>query len=166
MTETFQEYTARMLSLAAGADPFEILAATPSTIAGLIAGRAAADLQRSPGPKRWSIAQIVGHLADSEIVFAYRVRMILSASGVAIQAFNQDAWSRSQHAESSDAHRSLALFRAIRESMLPLLGGLNAEELERYGMHAERGKETLRHMISLYAGHDRNHVAQIERLLA
>ena len=165
MIETFQEYTARLLSLSAGADPFEVLATTPRTIAGWIAGRSAADLQRPRVPGRWSVAQIVAHLADAEIVFAYRVRMILSAPGTAIQAFDQDAWSRVQHAETSDAHRSLALFTAIRESMLPLLRGLNDDELERYGMHAERGKESVRHLLALYAGHDRNHLAQIERQL-
>jgi len=165
MTETFQEYTARLLSLSAGADPFEVLAATPHTIAGWIAGRSTSDLQRAPSPGRWSVAQIVAHLADAEIVFAYRVRMILSSSGTPIQAFDQDAWSRVQHAESSDPRRSLALFTAIRESMLPLLRGLNDDELERYGMHAERGKESVRHLLALYAGHDRNHLAQIERQL-
>ena len=165
ITETFQEYTARLLSLSAGADPFEVLGSTPSTIARWIAGRSAADLQRSPAPGRWSVAQIVAHLADSEIVFAYRVRMILASPGTAIQAYDQDAWSRAQRAEASDPRRSLALFTAIRESMLPLLRGLNGEELERYGLHAERGKESVRHLLALYAGHDRNHLAQIERLL-
>jgi hypothetical protein len=111
------------------------------------------------------VAQIVAHLADSEIVFAYRLRMILAAPGSPIQAYDQDAWSRVQHAETSDAHLSVALFSAIRESTVRLLRGLNAEELERYGIHAERGKETVRHLLALYAGHDRNHLAQIERLL-
>jgi uncharacterized damage-inducible protein DinB len=165
MIETFQEYTARLLSLSAGADPFEVLATTPGTIAGWIAGRSQADLQRPRLPGKWSAAQIVAHLADSEIVFAYRVRMILSASGTEIQAYDQDAWSRAQRAGTSDAHRSLALFTAIRESMLPLLRGLSDDELERHGMHAERGKESLRHLLALYAGHDRNHLAQIERQL-
>lgn len=165
ITETFQEYTARLLSLSAGADPFEVLGSTPATIAAWIDGRAAAGLQRSPAPGRWSVAQIVAHLADSEIVFAYRVRMILAAPGTAIQAYDQDAWSRAQHAETSDAHRSLKLFTAIRESMLPLLRGLNGEELDRYGLHVERGRESVRHLLALYAGHDRNHLAQIERQL-
>jgi uncharacterized damage-inducible protein DinB len=165
MSETFQEYGARMLSLSAGADPFDVLASTPATIAGWIAGRRPEDLQRQPAPGRWSVAEIVGHLADSEIVFAYRVRMILASPGTAIQAFDQDAWSRAQHADRSDPQRSLALFAAIRESMLPLLRGLNDEELDRYGMHTERGKESIRHLLALYAGHDRNHLAQIERLL-
>ena len=165
ITETFQEYTARMLSLSAGADPFEILGSTPAVIATLIGGRGVADLRRSPEPGRWSVTQIVGHLADSEIVFAYRIRMILASPGTPIQAYDQDAWSRAQHAESSDAQRSLALFTAIRQSMVPLLRGLGAEELERCGIHSERGKESVRHLIALYAGHDRNHLAQIERLL-
>jgi hypothetical protein len=166
MIETFQEYTARLLALSAGADPFEVLSTTPATIARLIAGRSAAELRRSSGADRWSVAQIVAHLADSEIVFAYRVRMILASPGVAIQAYDQDAWSRAQRAESSDPQRSLALFTAIRDSMLPLLRRLGAEELDRYGIHAERGQESIRHLLALYAGHDRNHLAQIERLLA
>ena len=163
MNETFEEYTARLLSLSAGADPFEVLAATPRTIAAWIAGRSAGDLRRPPSPGKWSVAQILAHLADSEIVFAYRVRMILSCSGTPIQAYDQDAWSRAQRAEASDPQRSLALFTAIRESMLPLLRGLNGEDLDRYGLHAERGKESVRHLLALYAGHDRNHLAQIER---
>jgi uncharacterized damage-inducible protein DinB len=165
MTETFEEYTARLLSLSAGADPIDVLGSTAPAIGALIAGRSADELRRSPSSSRWSIAQIVAHLADSEIVFAYRVRMILASPGTEIQAYDQDAWSRAQHAERSDPQRSLALFTAIRESMLPLLRGLTDEELDRYGMHAERGKETVRHLLALYAGHDRNHLAQIERLL-
>ena len=166
MTETFQEYTARLLALAAGADPFDVLAATAPRIGRAIAGRRTEDLQWSPAPGRWSIARIVAHLADSEIVFAYRVRMILSAPGTAIQAYDQDAWDRVQRSDKSDAHASLALFAAVRPATLRLLRSLNEEELERYGMHAERGKESVRHLLSLYAGHDRNHLAQIDRLLA
>ncbi|HET7696910.1 MAG TPA: DinB family protein [Vicinamibacterales bacterium] len=165
IVETFEQYTARLLALSAGADPVEVLASTPATIARSIHGRSAAALQRSPGPGRWSAAQIVAHLADAEIVFAYRLRMILAAPGTAIQAYDQDAWSRVQRAESSDAQQSLALFAAIRESTVRLVRGLGAEELDRYGIHAERGRESVRHLLALYAGHDRNHLAQIERLL-
>ena len=96
ITETFQEYTARLLALSAGSDPLAVLASTPATVARLIAGRTRASLQRSPAPGRWSVAQIVAHLADSEIVFAYRIRMILASPGTAIQAYDQDAWSRAQ----------------------------------------------------------------------
>lgn len=88
MKETFQEYTARMLSLAEGVDPLSVLVTTPARIGTLLMGRSPADLRWTPEPGRWSIAEIALHLADVEIVFAYRVRMILSAPGTPIQAFN------------------------------------------------------------------------------
>src|SRR4051812_41245689 len=109
MPETFEQYTARMLSLAEGSEPLLDLASTPARLGALIARRTAVDLQWSPDPARWSIAQIVSHLADSEIVFAYRVRMILSAPGTGIQAFDQNAWCSVQRAEASDAFDALAL---------------------------------------------------------
>ncbi len=166
MRETFAQYTARMLSLAAGAEPLDILSSTAATIGRLITGRSTAELQRQPSPGRWSIAQIVSHLADSEIVFAFRVRQILAAPGGPIQAFDQDAWVDSQHAASSDAFASLSLFAALRVANLALLRGLTDEERRRVGVHAERGDESLAHMMPLYAGHDRNHLAQVERILA
>jgi hypothetical protein len=165
MPETFQEYTARLLSLAEGRDPFEVLATTADRIEQMIDGRRREDLSRAPAPGAWSVAEIVSHLADSEIVFAYRVRMILSTPGTPIQAYNQDNWSKAVRAAESDPRDSLALFRAVRTSMLRLLRGLGDEELDRFGLHAERGKESVRHLIRLYAGHDRNHLAQIERLV-
>ena len=165
MTETPQQYTARMLSLAEGLDPFVVLATTPGSVGALLAGRTTTEVQRTPGPGRWSIAQIVSHLADVEIVLAYRLRMILSAPDGPIQAFDQDAWVTSQHADRSDAHLSLALFAAIRASTVRLLGSLTDEELDRFGMHAERGQESIRHIMRMTTGHDRNHLGQIERLL-
>jgi hypothetical protein len=166
MKETFQEYTARMLSLAEGSDPLTILADTPARIGALVAGRSPGDLRWTPKAGQWSIAEIVLHLADVEIVFAYRVRMILSSPGTPIQAFDQAAFVHAQHAQDRDPFESLTLMTALRASMVTLLRGLTNEEFDRYGMHAERGKESVRHMVRMLAGHDRNHLAQIERLLA
>jgi len=165
VTETFQEYSARLLSYSSDKDPLAVLASTPARIGALIAGRGAQDLQWSPAPARWSVAQIVAHLSDAEVVGAYRFRMVLAQSGTPLQAFDQNAWAREMKYERRDAHASLALFAAVRRSLLPLLDGLSDAELERYGMHAERGKESVRHLIALYAGHDLNHLGQIERLL-
>lgn len=164
MNETFQEYSARMLSLSAGKDPLAVLEATPVRIASLITGRDPGALRRSPAPGRWSVAQIIAHLADAEIVGAYRFRMILAAPGTPIQAFDQDDWARAMKYEAADPRASLALFESVRAAQLRLWRGLNDEELDRFGIHAERGKESVRHLLSLYAGHDLNHLAQIERL--
>jgi tRNA-binding protein len=166
MTETFQQYIDRMLALAGDDEPLGVLAATPARIGALIAKRPAADLQRTPEPGRWSIAEIVSHLADAEIVLAYRMRMILSSPGTAIQAFDQNAFVRSQQAGSTDAFESLALFGSLRRANLRVFRRLSGEELDRFGVHAERGQESLRHLQRMHAGHDRNHLAQIERLIA
>ncbi|HWJ56323.1 MAG TPA: DinB family protein, partial [Vicinamibacterales bacterium] len=155
MRETFAEYQARLLALAEGADPIAVLAATPGEIACAIAGRAAADLRWSPEPSRWSIAQILSHLADSEIVLAYRLRMILSTPGTPIQAFDQDRWSRAQQSEASDAFASLSLFAALRLATVELLRRVTPEERERFGVHAERGDESIGLLMRLHAGHDR-----------
>jgi len=166
VSETFQEYSARLLSLSKGKDGLSILGETPGRIGALIAGRSVEDLRWTTSPSRWSIAQIVAHLADAEIVGAYRFRMTLGAPGTPIQAFDQDAWAREMDYATRDATASLALFSGVRASLLPLVRGLDDEKLDRFGIHAERGKESVRHLISLYAGHDLNHLAQIERLIA
>jgi tRNA-binding protein len=166
VTETFAEYSARLMSYAADTEPRDVLATTAARIGALIAGRSADDLRWSPSPGRWSIAQIVTHLSDAEIVAAYRFRMILAHPGTPIQAFDQNDWAREMHYESRDAHASLALFTAVRRSLLSLVRSLADDQLDRYGMHAERGQESVRALISLYAGHDLNHLGQIERLLA
>jgi tRNA-binding EMAP/Myf-like protein len=166
VTETFEQYTARLIGLSAGKDPRAVLGSTAARIGALIAGRSAGDLAWSPAAGRWSIAQIVTHLADAEIVSAYRFRMILAAPGTDLQAFDQSVWAREMHYERADAHASLALFAAVRASLLRLVRDLDDERLDRFGLHPERGKESIRHLLNLYAGHDLNHVAQIERLVA
>lgn len=166
MAETFEQYTARMLACAGDGNPRLVLQRTARRIGALIATRTDAELRWKPSPDRWSIAQILAHLADAEVVSAYRVRMILSASGTPIQAFDQNAWARELDSENRDACASLALFKALRTSLLALLENADEDTLERFGLHAERGKETIRHLLRLYAGHDVNHLQQIERLLA
>jgi tRNA-binding protein len=165
VSETFQEYTDRLLSLSRGKDPLAVLGASASRIGALIAGRSAEDLHWTTAPTRWSIAQIVTHLADAEVVAAYRFRMILAAPGTPIQAFDQDGWAREMVYESRDPAASLGLFTALRTAQLQLVRGLGDDKLDRFGIHAERGQESIRYLLSLYAGHDLNHLSQIERLI-
>ena len=166
MSETFQEYSARLMSLSAGKDGLAVLASTPARIGALVAGRSLADLRWTPTPGRWSIAEIIAHLGDAEIVGAYRMRAILAAPGTPLQAYDQNDWMRAQRHASSDPHTSLAFFAGLRAAQVRFLRNLGDEELDRFGVHAERGKESLRQLIGLYAGHDLNHLGQIERLIA
>jgi len=165
MTETPQQYIARMLAFVGTREPVGVLRGTASAIAVAIAERPAAELRWTSSPERWSAAAIVAHLADAEIVASYRLRMILASPGVAIQAFDQNAWAAAFRYNDQDASASLAIFRTLRESWLKLLSGMDDSCLDRYGVHEERGRETVRHLLRLYAGHDLNHLQQIARIL-
>src|SRR3954468_16674264 len=92
MAETAQQYIDRILSCLGTREPLEVLHETGASIQALIERRTDEDLHWTTAPSRWSAAAIVAHLADAEIVASYRIRLILSSSGTAIQAFDQNAW--------------------------------------------------------------------------
>ncbi|HZO20608.1 MAG TPA: DinB family protein, partial [Gemmatimonadaceae bacterium] len=110
--------------------------------------------------------EIMAHLADAEIVASWRIRSIIARDGVPVQAFDQDDWSRHLRYDGVDPAESIDLFDVTRTANLRLLRRVDPKRLENHGMHAERGKETISHLIRLYAGHDLNHLRQIEELAA
>ena len=166
MPETPQEYIRRILATLGGQPPLKIQAATPRKLARMIARASAAKLRKRPAPGKWSAGEILAHLADSEIVIGWRMRQILGAPGTPIQAYDQDAWAAAGHYEKRDARKSLEQFRVVREANLALLKSLTAEQWKHHGMHAERGVETIEHITCMIAGHDLNHLGQIERIVA
>jgi len=154
-----------MLGKAEGQDALKILAATSRKLDRLLKGVPAAKLRKRPAPGKWSVVEILAHLADSELARGWRMRQILSAPGTTLQAFDQDAWAASCHYEKRDPRKSLALFHALRETDLALLKSLSPDQWKCHGMHAERGVETIEHICRMNAGHDLNHLAQIERIV-
>jgi hypothetical protein len=165
MNETPEQYIKRILGNLDERDPLAVQAATAGAIERLTEKAPAEKLRERPAPEQWSVGEILAHLAEAEIVLGWRVRSILGAPGTPLQAFDQDAWARSGNYRGRDPKKSLALFRALREANLDLYSALSPEQWEHYGMHAERGKETLKHIVRLMAGHDLNHLKQIERIL-
>jgi hypothetical protein len=163
--ETISEYKARINSYHAGTDPLVLQAKAPDTLAALVEGVSTEDLGKRPMPLKWSIREIVAHLADDELVGAYRIRLILSAPGTEIQAFDQDVWARTGRYGTADVKESISVYRLLRRENLKLLRSLNAEEWDMFGVHAERGIESLRDIALYFAGHDINHFLQIESIL-
>lgn len=109
---------------------------------------------------------MVAHLADCEIAFSFRLRQTLAGPGegqteVTIQPFDQTAWSR--HYANYDLPSALALYRALREWNLKLIGGLSEAELRSQTMHPERGPLTFRNILETMAGHDLHHLAQLQQ---
>lgn len=166
MQETPQQYTQRMLGNSRGQDPIKVLSATPRKLASLTKGVSAARLRKRPEPHKWSAAEILAHLADAELVIGWRVRLILGAPGTPIQAFDQDSWVTALHYDKRDPRLSLAQMRAVREANVALYKSLTPEQWKHFGMHSERGQESVEHIVRMIAGHDINHIQQIERILA
>jgi hypothetical protein len=161
MKETVQQYIARILGNVAGRNPLAVQRATAKKLATLTRGLSPGQLRRKPAPGKWSIAEILAHLADAELVTAYRLRMILNTPRTPIQAYDQDVWAANGQYARQPAQRSLAEFRTLREKNLALLRAIPRTHWQRYGMHSERGKETLTRVTQMMAGHDLNHLQQI-----
>lgn len=163
--ETPQQYTERLLGYLGDKDPFKILSSTPKKIRAYIDAVSRATLYRKPAPNKWSIAEIIAHLAETELVMGWRYRSIAENNGVRIQAFEQDEWAKNSRYASCKVEEMFELFHILRKANLAFLKGLPKDKLEHYGMHEERGKETIAHIIRLEAGHDLNHLLQIEKIL-
>jgi hypothetical protein len=166
MKETPQAYIQRMLSYVGGRDPLDIQAQTPKELERLIAGASATRLRQRPAPGKWSVAEILAHLADVEIVVSWRIRAILGAPGTPMQAMDQDAWVTAGHYDKRDPRKSVEVFRVLRETNLALFETLTPEQWKHQGIHSERGAETVEHIVRLYAGHDLNHTRQVEQIVA
>ncbi len=163
--ETPAEYTRRILEYAEGKDAWSILETTAGQLRELVSSTPADVLRRRPAPGRWSPAEIIAHLADAEIVVSYRFRTIIAHNGAAMQAFDQDEWAANLGYETADPGESVDLFEATRTANLRLLRRVDPRLHDNYGMHSERGRESVSHMIRLYAGHDLNHLKQIETMV-
>src|SRR5882724_4450218 len=121
MQETAQQYTQRLLSYSEGKDTLRLQQAAPKKLAALIKGKKKQQLSRRPAPGKWSVAEIMAHLADAEIVIAWRLRQILSSNGAPIQSYDQDSWATTFDYAHRDPKQSLESFRLLRENNLVLL---------------------------------------------
>src|ERR1700704_6884781 len=124
MKETPQQYTQRVLGFVEGKKPLAVQAATANKLARLIKGVPVSRLRKRPAPDKWSVSEIVAHLADTEIVGGFRMRLILGAPGTPVAAFDQDSWVTSGHYEKRDPRKSVEQFRVVREANLALLKSL------------------------------------------
>jgi hypothetical protein len=166
MKETPRQYTQRILSYMEGQEPLAVQAATAERVGRLIKGISTAELRKRPSPEKWSVSEIIAHLADGEIVGAFRIRFIIGSPGSSVVAYDQDKWVTSGHYDKRDPQKSLELLRVLREANLALLEALTPLQWNDCGMHSERGLESIEQIVRMFAGHDINHLQQIEHILA
>ena len=163
--ETHEEYTHRLAGYVEGRDPLVMQGAAPITVARLIEGVREDMLHQKPAPQKWSVVEIIAHLAEDELTSSWRYRQMLEHNGVSLMGFDQDLWARLGDYASWNARDALEMFRLLREANLRLLHRLSPAEWEREGHHAERGRMAVRELARHMAAHDINHIRQIERIL-
>src|SRR5581483_3644869 len=160
------EYVRNLLALLGDRDPLTVLAEMPDAIEAASRGMDPERLRRPEKPGKWSVLEVVAHLADSEIALGWRFRHMLGDRDPQIAGYDQDAWAQRFRYADADLETSLALFRAVRTSNLRILRAATPEDLARVGVHAERGPESVGQLLKLVAAHDLVHRRQIARIQA
>jgi hypothetical protein len=139
-----------------------VIARTPARLAELAATLGPHGLERSLAPGKWRAREILCHLADCEMVFAFRLRQALAEPHHVIQPFDQDQWAKPYAA--LDARAAIEAFSAARRWNLALLETISPEQFSKKLSHPERGEMTLQTVVETMGGHDLNHIAQLETI--
>jgi len=157
-------YRERILGLLGDRSPVESMQASARRTEDVARRLGAAGLEKSYAPGKWTGRQILAHLADAEIGVGFRTRQALAEDNHTIQPFDEGAWARRY--QDVDHEAALRSFLALRGWNLALFGRLRPEELAREAYHPERGPETVDVIIRMLAGHDLNHLGQLEKIAA
>ena len=131
----------------------------------LIANAPETALRQPPAPGKWSVVQLLAHLAEAELSASWRYRQMLEHPGAPLTSFDQEMWAKRGQYASWDPHDAIEMFRLLREANLRLLAGLNEEEWQHWGTHVERGRTTVAELALHMTGHEARHIDQIKRIL-
>jgi len=167
LSKELRDYIAKTDRYRAGRDPMTLMRGAPARLARAVKGLSGATLRRRPAPGKWCIQEILGHLVDTEVVYGYRYRMANMQPGSPIQGYDQEQWVREANYRGRkwSATKLLAQVADLRRATLYYLESMpRGSATKRYGMHTERGKETVRRIQELIAGHDINHLEQIRAI--
>ena len=142
-------------------EPVEVIASTPEKLEALFSQLSAEQIDRKLAPHKWSVREVLAHLADCELAFGFRLRQ--AAAGVEmVQPFDQDDWARNYGAYNFRA--ALTTYQAVRAWNLAFIQSLTDEQKAQVVTHPERGTMTVWTIVETMAGHDRHHLAGLEKL--
>jgi uncharacterized damage-inducible protein DinB len=159
MTQTLNPY-AKFLD---GQAPLDVIAKTPATLQALVMKASAPQLTKPSAPGKWSVREILCHLADCELVFGFRLRQTVAEDNPTIQPFDQDHWATNY--SRMDASQALSVFSAFRDWNIAFIRASGPEAMQRKTTHPERGAMTFQTIVETMGGHDINHLKQVEGLL-
>lgn len=159
-------YVQETIALLGDRDPVEVMTETPRWLKARLGNLAATAWHVPEGEGKWSLLQVIGHLADAEMVFGWRVRLVLTSENAPLTGYDQNAWLERFNYAGADPDVALEAFTAMRRWNLRVWHAATDADLDRMALHNERGPESLELLRGLVAGHDLRHRRQIERLLA
>jgi uncharacterized damage-inducible protein DinB len=145
-------------------DPMTVLAASPDVVRALVAQSGPTAYARAAAPGKWTVAQVLVHLAQVDMAYGLRARMAVTSAPYQVQPFDQDRWMNIEPTPAGE--EALAIWEAFRRFNVSFFRGLNDEQWETTFDHPERGPMTVRVIAELMAGHDLHHLAQLRGLLA
>jgi hypothetical protein len=158
-------YVRALLDLLGDREPLEVMPELVPWIRQRLRGIPDATLRRPEAPGKWSVVEVLQHLADVEMVYGFRGRLVLSEDRPTIVGFDQDRWASLFRYREASAERALEQLAALRTANLALWRTLGPGERARIGLHTERGEESMDLMLRLMAAHDLVHRRQIDRVL-
>src|SRR4029079_8473638 len=158
------DYARRLLNRIGDRDMFEVFESTAAALRASFDGLDDAAMRRPEAPGKWSMIEVAQHLADSDMVVGARVRMMLAEEQPAIAAYDQDLWVKNLRYRDAVLDDVLPQFSALRAANLRLARRLGAADLARFGVHSERGGESVGYTLRLQAAHDLVHLDQIARI--
>ena len=136
----------------------------PEVLAVVLTGVFGEEEDFTPAPGKWSIRQIIAHLADAELVGAHRMRQVIAEKNPTLVAFDQDAWAQNLDYARRKPKQSLETFRRVRAENYELLKDLPESAYERTGNHTENGSMTLRRLLEGFANHAESHARQLQQI--
>jgi hypothetical protein len=159
-------YVRALLDMLGRRDPAQVLGELLPWLGERIGGLDDSILRRPEAPGKWSVIEVIQHLADSDLVFSYRLKMILTEDEPPLQGYDQDRWAGELHYRDAPLDLALDQLRGLRNANLHVLGHLSSSQLDRVGLHSERGPESVGFLVQLMGGHDLVHRRQIDRILS
>jgi hypothetical protein len=159
-------YVRALLDVLGPRDPLQVMGELLPWLATRIHGLAESALRRPEAPGKWSVIEVIQHLADSDLVAGYRTRMVLSEDRPTLPGYDQDRWAREFRYRDVSLDQALGQLRALRAANLNLWKELTPQQLERVGLHSERGLESVGFLLRLMGAHDLVHRRQIDRILS
>lgn len=162
--DTPGEYAQSLLNRLGPADPMAVMAESPAAVRAMFNGMIDDAIRKPEKPGKWSMIDVAHHLADGELVMGFRIRMALAQDQPPITAYDQDLWAEKLRYREARIDDVLQQFDTLRDATLRLARTLDSAQLARYGVHEERGGESVGYMLRLLAGHDLVHRDQLARV--